>query len=157
MPERQMGSRDITVLKCAWSCFNQYENLLPFCLLSIRLKYILAFFTTSICFISYILLKAEFFHVNLRFKRKKLWGNVVFTTAAIICIYFASLDHEFICKFPSIHWISLETKLLPLISQMLAFLVTLFILTMENFLSFALDFSFQCFNVGKLCLKCCYN
>ena len=43
-----------------------------------------------------------------------------------------------------------ETKMSPLISQMLAFLGTLFILTIKIFLSFASDFSCQHYNVGKL-------
>ena len=38
----------------------------------------------------------------------------------------------------------IETKMSPLISQMLAFLSTLFIVTMAS------DFSFQSFNAGKL-------
>ena len=49
-----------------------------------------------------------------------------------------------VCKFPFIRRISLETKMSPLIAQMLAFLGTLFILTMAS------DFSFQSFNAGKL-------
>ena len=37
MPEKQIGSW--TVSNCAWSCFDQYANLLPFRLLSVKLKY----------------------------------------------------------------------------------------------------------------------
>ena len=57
------------------------------------------------------------------FKRKKLQGNVVFTTMGTR-IYFASLT-LIICKLPFIRRISVETKMLPLISQMLAFMGTL--------------------------------
>ena len=52
-------------------------------------------------------------------KVKKLRGNVVFTTTAI-CIYFASLT--LICKLLFIRWISLETKMSMLNSQMFALL-----------------------------------
>jgi len=59
-----------------------------------------------------------------------LGGNIVFTTMAIH-IYFASLSLIF--KLPFFQWISLETKILPLMSQMLAFLGTLYILTAKIF------------------------
>ena len=61
-------------------------------------------------------------------KRKKLRGNVVFTTTAIR-IYFASLT--LICKLLFIRRISLETKMSILNSQMIAFLGTLFILAIK--------------------------
>ena len=50
-----------------------------------------------------------------------------------------------LCKFPFIRRISEETKLLPSISQMLAFLGSLFIiiLAIKIFLSFASDFHFN--------------
>ena len=100
IPEKQSGSR--TVLNCARSCFYQYANHLPNHLLSIELKYP-DFFLPLFDFLRFILYyfaQAEFFHANLRFqKEKKLRGNVVFTTAAII--YFASLTLT--CKLrPSI-------------------------------------------------------
>ena len=61
-------------------------------------------------------------------RKKKLRGNVVFTTTAIR-IYFTSLT--LICKLLFIRRISLETKMLILNSQMLAFLGTLFILAIK--------------------------
>ena len=73
----------------------------------------------------------EFFHANLRFQgeKKKKKGNFVFTTM-VIHMYFVSL--ALVCKFLLIFLqISLETKMSPLISQMLAFLGTLFILTIK--------------------------
>ena len=54
-----------------------------------------------------------------------------FITTTAICINFASLTLT--CKFPFIRQISLVTKMLPLISQMLAYLGTLFILTIKIF------------------------
>ena len=70
-------------------------------------------------------------------------------TTTVIHMYFVSL--ALVCKFLLIFLrISLETKMSPLISQMLAFLGTLFILTIKIFLSFASDFSCQHYNVGKL-------
>ena len=65
-------------------------------------------------------------------RKKKLRGNVVFTTTAIR-IYFASLT--LICKLLFIHRILRETKMLILNSQMLAFLGTLFILAIKIFIS----------------------
>ena len=51
-------------------------------------------------------------------------------TTTVIHMYFVSL--ALVCKFPLIFLqISLETKMSPLISQMLAFLGTLFILTIK--------------------------
>ena len=78
-------------------------------------------------FILYYFVQAEFFHANLRFQKekKKLRGNVVFTTMAIR-VYFASLT--LICKLLFIRRISLGTKMAILNSQMIAFLGTLFIL-----------------------------
>ena len=83
-----------------------------------------------ICFVSFyiILCKLSSFMRIYPFKRKKRWGNVLFTTMAI-CIYFASLT--LICKLLFIHRISLETKMSILNSQMLAFLGTLFILAIK--------------------------
>ena len=110
--------------------FCQYANHLPNHLLSIELKYpdfFLPLFDL-ISFILYYFVQAEFFHVNLRFQKKKLLGNVVSTTTAIR-LYFASLT--LICKLLFIRWILLETKMLILNSQMLAFLGTLYILAIK--------------------------
>ena len=109
--------------------FFQYANHLPNHLLSIELKYpdfFLPLFDL-LRFILYYFVQAEFFHANLRFQKekKKLRGNVVFTTMAIR-VYFASLT--LICKLLFIRRISLETKTAILNSQMIAFLGTLFIL-----------------------------
>ena len=83
-----------------------------------------------ICISFHIFVKAEFFHVNLPFQKENtgLGGNIVFTTMAI---QFASLTLIF--KLPFFQWTSLETKILPLMSQMLAFLGTLYILTIKIF------------------------
>ena len=127
---KQSGSW--TVLNCARSCFFQYANHLPNHLLSIELKYpdfFLPLFDL-IRFILYYFVQAEFFHANLRFKKKKkIRGNVVFTTAAIR-IYFTSLT--LICKLLFIHRILLETKMSILNSKMIAFLGTPFILAITR-------------------------
>ena len=90
---------------------------------------ILTFFTTFrfvsfhfILFCASWVLSCEF---TLSKRKKKLRGNVVFTTMAIR-VYFASLT--LICKLLFIRRISLETKMAILNSQMIAFLGTLFIL-----------------------------
>ena len=69
--------------------FFQYANHLPNHLLSIELKYPDFFYHFSICFVSFyiILCKLSSFMRIYAFKRKKLRGNVVFTTTAI-CILF---------------------------------------------------------------------
>ena len=128
IPEKQSGSRK--VLNCARSCFYQYANHLPNHLLSIELKYPDFFYHFSIWLVSFyiILCKLSSFIWSYAFKRKKVLGNVVFTTTAI-CIYFASLT--LICKLLFIRWILLETKMLILNSQMLAFLGTLYILAIK--------------------------
>ena len=116
----------------ARSCFYQFANHLPNHLLSIELKYPdFFFYHFSICFVSFyiILCKLSSFIRIYAFKRKKkLRGNVVFTTTAI-CIYFASFT--LICKLLFIRRISLETKMSILNSQMLAFLGTPFILAIK--------------------------
>ena len=83
----------------------------------------ISFYHFSICFVSFyiILCKLSSFMRIYAFKRKKLRGNVVFTTTAL-CIYFASLT--LICKLLLIRRISLEAKISILNSQMLAFLVS---------------------------------
>ena len=90
---------------------------------------ILTFFTTFrfvsfhfILFCASWVLSCEF---TLSKRKKKLRGNVVFTTTPIR-VYFASLT--LICKLLFIRRISLETKMAILNSQMIAFLGTLFIL-----------------------------
>ena len=90
----------------------------------------LFFYHFSILFVSFyiILCKLSSFMRIYAFKRKKLRGNVVFTTTAI-CIYFASLT--LICKLLFIRQILLETKISILNSQMLAFWGTLFILAIK--------------------------
>ena len=130
---RKKQPRCRTVLNCARSCFYQYANHLPNHLLSIELKYPGFFFWHfSICSVSFynILCKLSCFMRIYAFKRKKkLWGNVnVFTTTSFR-IYFASLT--LICKLLFIRRSSLETKMLILNSQMLAFLGTLFILAIK--------------------------
>ena len=130
---RKKQPRCRTVLNYARSCFYQYANHLPNHLLSIELKYPGFFFWHfSICSVSFynILCKLSCFMRIYAFKRKKkLWGNVnVFTTTSFR-IYFASLT--LICKLLFIRRSSLETKMLILNSQMLAFLGTLFILAIK--------------------------
>ena len=123
---KQSGSR--TVLNWARSCFFQYANHLPNHLLSIKLKYPDFFSYFSICFISFYIILCKlssFMRIYAFKKKKKLRGNVVFTTMAIR-VYFASLT--LICKLLFIRRISLETKMAILNSQMIAFLGTLFIL-----------------------------
>ena len=85
------------------------------------------FYHFSICFVSFyiILCKLSSFMQIYAFKKKKTSRKLVFTTTAIR-IYFASLT--LICKLLFICRISLETKMLILNSQMIAFLGTLFIL-----------------------------
>ena len=77
-----------------------------------------------------IFMKPQFFHMNLRFQKEKKWRNVVFTTT-VICIYFTSLT--LVCKLSFIQRILPETNMSPLISQMLAFLCALIILTIKIF------------------------
>ena len=60
----------------------------------------------------------------------KKWRNVAFTTMAI-CIYFTSFT--LVCKLSFIQRILPETNMSPLISQMLAFLCALIILTIKIF------------------------
>ena len=132
MREKQPGSR--TVLNCARSCFYQYANHLPNHLLSIDLKYPGFFFWHfSIFSVSFynILCKLSCFMRIYAFKRKKNFEETLmcmFTTTSFR-IYFASLT--LICKLLFIRRISLETKMLILNSQMLAFLGTLFILAIK--------------------------
>ena len=151
MPEKQSGSQ--TVLNRTKSCFYQYANHLPNHLLSIELKYPDFFYHFSICFISFyiILHKLTSFMRIYAFKRKKLRVNVAFTTTAI-CIYFVSLTLK--CKLLFICRISLETKMLILNSQMLAFLGTLFILAIK-----IVQATFQTFHsnvlMGETYEKCC--
>ena len=128
MPEKQTYSR--TVLNCSRICFHLYANPCKLPLLSIKLKNPGFLYYFSICFVSFhlIFVQAVFFHVNLGFReKKKLWGNVFTTTA--IRVYFASLTLMQITRF--IWRISLETKMSPFITQMFAFLYTLFILTIK--------------------------
>ena len=119
------------VLNCTRSCFYQYANHLPNHLLSIKLKYPDFFYRFSICFVSFyiILCKLSSFMLIYAFKKKKLRGNVVFTTMAIR-IYFASLTLT--CKLLFIRLISLETKMSILNnSQILVFSDTLFSLAIK--------------------------
>ena len=60
-----------------------------------------------------------------------------------MAIQFASLTLTVYSNDPSFSGLHLETKILPLMSQMLAFLGTLYILTIKIFLSFASNFPFQ--------------
>ena len=108
--------------------FFQYANHLPDHLLPIELKYPDFFYHFSICFVSFYIILCKlssFMRIYAFKKKKKLRGNVVFTTMAIR-VYFASLT--LICKLLFIRRISLETKMAILNSQMIAFLGTLFIL-----------------------------
>ena len=129
MPEKQSGSQ--MVLNCTRSCFYQYANHLPNHLLSIKLKYPDFFYRFSICFVSFyiILCKLSSFMLIYAFKKKKLRGNVVFTTM-VIRIYFASLTLT--CKLLFIRLISVETKMSILNnSQILVFSDTLFSLAIK--------------------------
>ena len=71
MPEKQTYSR--TVLNCSRICFHLYANPCKLPLLSIKLKNPGFLYDFSICFVSFyiIFVKAWFFHVNLRFWKKK--------------------------------------------------------------------------------------
>ena len=89
--------------------------------------------------------------VNLHFEKEKLRGNVVFTTTATRS-NFALLT--LICKFPFIWRISLETKMSPLISQMLVFVGTLFILTIKIFEAWLQTFHSNV-SMWECCEKCC--
>ena len=130
--KKQTGSQ--TVLdNCAQSCFYQYMQITyPFADFPSNWN-ILAFFPThrfALC--HFIFLKAEFFHMNLCFQKEKTLRKCVFIQPRrYITIMFISLSlHFFIptCKFPFIQRILLEAIVLPLISQMLAFLGSLFII-----------------------------
>lgn len=135
------------VWNCGRSWSYLYANHLPFCLLSNKLKYPGFFYDFSICLITFV--KAEFFDVNVSFQKEKLRENVVFTTT-VLHIYFIPLIP--ICKFPLIRQISWETEMSPLISQLLAFLGTLF--DYRDFVSFTSDFSFHIL-MWKGFEKCC--
>ena len=129
MPQKQAGSQK--VLNCARCCFYLYGNLLPFRLPSMTLKYPGFLTTFRLSAFHFIFLwQLNSFMWIYPFKRKTLGRNIVFTTMAIhIC--FASLTLIF--KLPFFQWTSLETKILPLMSQMLAFLGTLYIFTIKIF------------------------
>lgn len=104
-----------------------YANYLPFCLLSIKLKYLGFFSDFSICFVSFYIFKSLIFSDEFMLsKGKNMEEMCVYTTTAIHnnYVYLAISLHFFTptCKFPFIQQIS------PLISQMLAFLGTLFII-----------------------------
>jgi len=129
VPEKQTGSRMVS--NGAQSCFYQYANRLPFRLLSIKLKY-LSFFTTFRFAVSFYItfVKAEFFHENLRFQKEKTLRKRCVYSDGDTCLF--RFTYTYI-EFPFIWQISLDTKMSPLISQMLAFLGTLFILTIKIF------------------------
>ena len=137
---------DSGMITWSWRCTYSSYRSLPFFrmksfeigsflphLLSIELKYPGFFFWHfSICSVSFynILCKLSCFMRIYAFKRKKkLWGNVNMFTTTSFRIYFASLT--LICKLLFIRRSSLETKMLILNSQMLAFLGTLFILAIK--------------------------
>ena len=69
--------------------------------------------------------------MNLCFQKEKTWRKCVFTTTPYIhiIIYFTSLFYPSYIQIPFIRQISLQgDKNLPLISEMLGFLGTLFII-----------------------------
>ena len=147
MPEKQSGSRRVS--NCARSCFYQYANHLPNHLLSIELKYPDFFYHFSICFVSFyiILCKLSSFMRIYAFKRKK--------TSRKRCVY--NHRNSYLFRFTNTYMQitvhppnSVRDKMSILNSQMLAFLVTLFILAIKIFISKASDFSSQRFNTGKL-------
>ena len=120
-------------------CFCQYANYLSFP----SHWTILTFVRYALFHFIQFLWKHNSFMWIFAFRRKKLERNFAFSTTAI-CIYFASLTLSYM-QITLHWWISLETKMSPLISQMLAFLDTLFILRF-----FKLHFLFQLFNAGKI-------
>ena len=145
MPEKNKRKVKRTISNCARSCFCQFANHPPFRLLSIKLKYPGCFTTFRFASFHFTLFlwKLNCF-MWIYPNGKKLRGNVVFTTTSRR-IYFAPLTLILYSMQIALHSADLtRDKLSPLISQMLAFLGTLFILTMAS------DFSFQSFNAGKL-------
>ena len=123
MPEKQSGTN------CFGLCSKLFSPVRKFPTLSltfpaIKLKYLSFFYDYFIALYHFIFIKVEFFHMNLCFQRKKLWGNV--------CLYNHGDTYLFrftfftpTCKFPFFRRISLKTKLLPLISQTLTFFTLL--------------------------------
>ena len=145
---KQTESRIVS--NCAGSCFYWYANHLPFCLLSMKLKYP-GFFTTfqfaSFHFILF-LWKLNSFIWIYTFKRKKIFEET-------LCIkpwrYVSSSLHLHLrANYPSFGRFPWRQKCRLWFLRCLPFLGTLFILTIKIFLSFASDFSCQCYNVGKL-------
>ena len=135
MPEKQVGK--LNGFEFYSKLFNQYANHLPFRLLSIKLNSKYHGFFTTFQFalfhsVLFLWLLNSFMWIYT-FKRKKSWGNVVFTTiiGSTYLFHFTCTIKNLVCKFPFILQMLLETKMSPLICQMLAILGTLFILTIE--------------------------
>ena len=111
--ECQKNKQEQTVSDCGQSCFHQYANFLPFRSLGF-------FDDFLICFVSFYIYKSWILSYECMLsKGKKLWGNVCLQPRRYVSISLHFFTPT--CKFPFIRWISLETKLLPLISQMLSF------------------------------------
>ena len=114
----------------AINCFYQYANHLPNHLLSIELKYP-DFFSPLFDFLRFILfyfVQTEFLYGNIRFQKEK--------TSRKRCVY--NHGNLYLFRFTYAYmqllfnrWISLETKMSILNSQMLAFLGTLFVLAIK--------------------------
>ena len=128
MPEKQIWSRAVS--NCAQSCFHLYANYQSFPSNWI----ILAFFTTFqfalfhfILFLWSVILSCEF----MLSKGKNFEETLRLQPRRYITILLHL--HSYEIKLPFFWQILLEIKILPLIFQMLAFLGTLFILTIRIF------------------------
>ena len=144
IPGQQTGCR--TVSNCTQSCFYQYADHLPFRLLSIKLKYP-GFFTTfqfaSFPFTLYIIfVKAEFFLVR-NFEETCLqpwWYASISLQLYIYRIIMQITLHS--ADFAGDKNVAFDFPDACLFGHPIVFYY-------QDFLSFASDFSFQHFNVGK--------
>ena len=128
MPEKQIWSQAVS--NCAQSCFHLYANyqsfpsnwiILAFLQLCNLLCFILYCFCESVILsCEFMLSKGKNFEETLRLQP---WRYIT------ILLHL----HSYEIKLPFFWQILLEIKILPLISQMLAFLGTLFILTIRIF------------------------
>ena len=148
MPEKQTGSW--TVSNCALSCFYQYSNHLFFRLRSNKLKYSGFFYDFSICFVSYYFCESWIPSCELTLSEGK-------KNLRKCCVYKQGDVYLFRFTRP------LTLMQIPLHSADFAGDINVAFdfsgaclfghpvyYDDQDFLSFASEFSFQSFNVGKL-------
>ena len=140
IPEKQTGSQ--TVSDCAQSCFYQYMQITYHFAYFPSNWNIFGFFSDfSICFVSFYIFKSWILSYEFMFSKGKNFAVMSLTynhgDRHLFCLIFLPLNMQ----IPFIPWISLETKMLPLISlQMLAFLGTLFTIILPCVASVSVQF-----------------